>query len=549
MPVRMAAPEAPVHAVDQHVHGEARAAARGPRRVVACSRRPRRRPSATGPARATSPRSSATSPSRPEVAPPRRRRGGATRGAPAHARRAARGTGTRRPGGPRCVGGVAVAEGRARAAPSRRAPRVVEQARGLGDDRRRSVPTSGPPPASTPSGRSVTSRSTSTGLPSAGASSWMPPESVRTSVGAVQQPDELRVVERLDEAHVRAPAAAPAPGPAPSGSGAPGRRSPTSGKRARERLRWPRQIARSGAPKLSRRWAVTSTRRSRRIERRERRGAGCRQSPRTVRSSASIDGVAGDEDAARPARPRRAGARAALGVGGEVQRRRRASMTTRFISSGNGASCGPVRSPASTWPTGTCAVERRQRRGERGRRVALDQDHVGTARRAATAARARSTRAATSAGVWPGASGPGRRPGTGRRAASTWSSISRCCAVTQTRARSASRARERRDDRGHLDGLGAGAEGDEDALHGAASVRGVLGGSTEEAQQGRGVLRARGIGARSMRPRPAGAPASPDRSARRAPVAGAPSGPARTAPGRRSPAKVRPGRGARRFPW
>src|SRR5690606_22904175 len=47
--------------------------------------------------------------------------------------------------------------------------------------RARSVPTSRAMPASTPSGRSVTSRITSTGVPKLGASSWMPPESVITS--------------------------------------------------------------------------------------------------------------------------------------------------------------------------------------------------------------------------------------------------------------------------------------------------------------------------------------------------------------------------------
>ena len=41
------------------------------------------------------------------------------------------------------------------------------------------APTNLTVPASTASGRSVTSRMTRTGLPSEGASSWMPPESVR----------------------------------------------------------------------------------------------------------------------------------------------------------------------------------------------------------------------------------------------------------------------------------------------------------------------------------------------------------------------------------
>ncbi len=48
---------------------------------------------------------------------------------------------------------------------------VIEQAAGLGDDA-----------LGVGAGRSVRSRSTSTGLPRAGASSWMPPESVSTRV-------------------------------------------------------------------------------------------------------------------------------------------------------------------------------------------------------------------------------------------------------------------------------------------------------------------------------------------------------------------------------
>ena len=44
------------------------------------------------------------------------------------------------------------------------------------------VPTSRAVPAVMASGRSLVSRRTRTGLPSEGASSWMPPESVRMSV-------------------------------------------------------------------------------------------------------------------------------------------------------------------------------------------------------------------------------------------------------------------------------------------------------------------------------------------------------------------------------
>ena len=68
-----------------------------------------------------------------------------------------------------------------------------------------SVPTSRAVPASTPSGRSVVSRITSTGLPSAGASSCTPPLSVSISVREVEQPREMRVVERLDQRDVVEP--------------------------------------------------------------------------------------------------------------------------------------------------------------------------------------------------------------------------------------------------------------------------------------------------------------------------------------------------------
>ncbi len=51
----------------------------------------------------------------------------------------------------------------------------------------RSVPTSTAVPASTPSARSVSLRRTTTGTPKAGASSWIPPESVMTRVQAARR--------------------------------------------------------------------------------------------------------------------------------------------------------------------------------------------------------------------------------------------------------------------------------------------------------------------------------------------------------------------------
>ena len=64
-----------------------------------------------------------------------------------------------------------------------------------------SVPTRRATPASIASGRSVVSRRTRTGFPSDGASSWRPPESVRTGIAARHRRDEGEVVERLAEVH------------------------------------------------------------------------------------------------------------------------------------------------------------------------------------------------------------------------------------------------------------------------------------------------------------------------------------------------------------
>ena len=77
----------------------------------------------------------------------------------------------------------------------------------------------------TASGRSVVSRSTSTGLPRLGASSCTPPESVSISVPRRHRAAEIGVGERLGDGDVlhgrRAAAGAPR---APPGCGAPGRR-------------------------------------------------------------------------------------------------------------------------------------------------------------------------------------------------------------------------------------------------------------------------------------------------------------------------------------
>ena len=121
----------------------------------------------------------------------------------------------------------------------------------------------------------------------------------------------------------------------------------------------------------------------------------------------------------------------------------------------------------------------------RGRRVAVDEHDVGAIRLERLRSSASSTRAVTCAGRLPGrmrsrsTSGVEveERRGPGR--------ASRGAGPSRTRAsRSRSGARERRDDRGHLDGLGAGAEGDEDALHGWLSQR-EAGGSEARRTPGR----------------------------------------------------------------
>ena len=110
-------------------------------------------------------------------------------------------------GGDDPLGGVAVAVGVRRPRPSpRRRRRSSSRRERLG---RRSSPGSVPTrrsvPAARPSVRSVVSRVTSTGLPSDGASSWMPPESVITRWARPSRRAEGGVAERLGEQHVVEP--------------------------------------------------------------------------------------------------------------------------------------------------------------------------------------------------------------------------------------------------------------------------------------------------------------------------------------------------------
>ena len=64
-------------------------------------------------------------------------------------------------------------------------------------------------PASTPSGRSVTSRITRVGIPRLVASSWMPPESVSTRVACFMQVDHRQIIQRRQKGNVWDPSKQP----------------------------------------------------------------------------------------------------------------------------------------------------------------------------------------------------------------------------------------------------------------------------------------------------------------------------------------------------
>jgi hypothetical protein len=141
-----------------------------------------------------------------------------------------------------------------------------------------SVPTSRATPPPLPSGRSVTSRSTSTGVPKLGASSWMPPESVMASAaGAVRAAGPGSPAVRVSRMRGWPPAAL------------------RGGPHVRVRVHRIEQhhilvlsatsrsapnASRSGAPNDSRRCAVTST--SRRPD----------AAPRAARGSSAVCGTA-----------------------------------------------------------------------------------------------------------------------------------------------------------------------------------------------------------------------------------------------------------------
>ena len=110
-----------------------------------------------------------------------------------------------------------------------------------------------------------------------------------------------------------------------------------------------------------------------------------------------------------PATPSAASRLAASAVGAKCSAASRV-VTTRFISSGKGCARSPVRSPASTCPTGMLLVEGRQRARQRGRRIALHQDHIRDVRPPEWAPVARGCARWTAPGSAPAASRPDRNP-------------------------------------------------------------------------------------------------------------------------------------------
>ena len=167
---------------------------------------------------------------------------------------------------------------------------------------------------------------------------------------------------------------------------------------------------------------------------------------------------------AREAPPPRGGRR-------EVARPRPGPTTRRFISSGKGCRRSPVRSPASTWPTGIRAVKGRERGRHGGRRVALDEEPVRRLAREHAVERRRGPARRARSSVWSGRmrsrSTSGRRS---RRARAPGRASRGAARSRRRRTRASGLLAEAADDRRHLDGLGARADDDEE-LHESLTVR------------------------------------------------------------------------------
>ena len=197
--------------------------------------------------------------------------------------------------------------------------------------RRGSVPTSSPPPASSSSGRSVVSRSTSTGLPSAGASSCKPPESVRIR----QDRCASRRKSPYDTGSTRSIEGSPASSRHTTsrtrGLGCIGKRMRVSVNR-RVISRSAAQIAASGAPSVSRRCAVTSSIRPFPVSASSRASSNALSGRNSSIASITVFPVTQIESPLTPSRSRLSRARA---VGAKCSSAR-FPMRRRFISSGNG---------------------------------------------------------------------------------------------------------------------------------------------------------------------------------------------------------------------
>ena len=326
---------------------------------------------------------------------------------------------------------------------------------------RSSVPTRRATPASIASGRSVSSRSTSTGLPSAGASSWMPP-----GVGE----DQRRLVEQRDErVRRRAARRCARPPPAPissaiarrtSGLGCAGYTISTSGQRAAMAFS-ARSMPRIGAPKFSRRWAVTTIRRRSRS-----RAMPCGIARSRTISSASMTVLPVTTIASSRMRsaqqvlpcPRRRR---------EVQRgEARGDLPVHLLGERVAEVAGTK--PGLDVEERPVLVERAQRRGEHGGRVALRDDRAG-ARSCSARSSASTQRPKNPARRWPGCMRSRATSGTQVEQRHGLGEQLAVLAGVDDHRHEARVARERGDHRRHLDHFGARAE---DAGHPRGRSRG-----------------------------------------------------------------------------
>ena len=220
-----------------------------------------------------------------------------------------------------------------------------------------SVPTRRARPRSTPSGRSVASRSTSTGTPNEGASSWTPPESVSATSARASSFKNAKYGSGSSSQTRSAPFSSSCTIARTFGFLCTGYTTSTSGRRSAI-ARIARQTRRRGSPRCSRRWAVTSTSlRPRRRARSGGQGSGVRpkRSSLTAMWSASTPVLPVTQTRPRSI-PSARRFRAARSVGAKSQSLRW-SIRRRLSSSGKGLCLRPVRSPASTWATGIRSYE------------------------------------------------------------------------------------------------------------------------------------------------------------------------------------------------